>query len=496
MTAITIVLIGLFPAGIRLLKMVRAHAYVYGYSASGDTVAADTSSLPSAQAVPILMYHGVIEHGPAGPNTSRENFIAQMEMLKRNGFQTISVHEYDLFRQGKFILPAKPIILTFDDGRRDSFYTVDEVLKKLGFKATLFVATIKAIIGDPFYLGWNELADVQATGRWEIQAHGRKSHESVVLDAQGHTGRFLVSRAFSATGGLESVEQYKQRVDEDYRNGIADLHEHLGISAHYLAVPLNHYGVADVSNYEGAFDYNLELTRRYFSLAFVEALSDSDQAFESFYNYIDSDPYQLKRLEVKSMSAASLQSTLEHFAPKPPSLTMTPSDISKSFLQNTQLLYGRLETNSESGLAGITLKPSDGTNSGRMLFGDWGWSNYSIRASIVRQRGRSVSVIAYYSDEENYISLDWTDTSLRLVEVKGGTERELAWYGPWENRGEAEVVLRIQDGHVSAYFSGIPLAREIPIRLTRGAAGFGVWDPKVTAQSTVTQLEIRDIGNR
>lgn len=485
---IALAVILLYPLGSRMLSVLRTHSYMYSYSVPKDLVVEDTSKLPPAEAVPILMYHGVIANGEdVGPNTDRKTFIEQMEMLKRKGYETISVKEYDLFREGKFTLPPKPIIITFDDGRKDSFYTTDEILKKLGFKATLFVATIKANENEPFYLSWDELAKVKNTSRWEIEAHGRRSHEEVPTDEKGTFGRYLTSRIYTPGKGLESIEAYKKRVKQDYINGLVDLKKHLNIDSLYFAVPFNNYGI-DESNYEEAYTYNQELTHEFFKLGFVEAEQVDGIALSSFYNYRDSSPtIGIERLEVKNSSSDDLLKSLERFSPKPAALVFSGGEVTKSFLQSTRLLYGTLTTNN-----GITLLSSPSKPSARMLFGDNGWKNYSIKTRIVREKGRSVSVISYYTDEDNFISLDWGDKSLQLIERKDGKERELAWYYPWEKKGEIEILLRVRNGYVSAYFNGQVLARGLPIKLSRGAAGLGVWDPE-GAESTIKMLEIVSI---
>ena len=150
----------------------------------------DTSNMPSANAVPILMYHGVTNKLD-DENTQIDNFIKQMEMIKSQGYQTISVAELDSFFQGKFTLPPKPIIITFDDGRKDSYYPTDEILKKLEFKATIFLATGKQAKNDKFYLNWEDLAKMKDSGRWEIEAHGRNSHDKIVINEKADMGRFL-----------------------------------------------------------------------------------------------------------------------------------------------------------------------------------------------------------------------------------------------------------------------------------------------------------------
>lgn len=474
----------LYPAGRHFLFRVRAHSYVYGYSPSNGLAAEDTSALPPAQAVPILMYHGVLTHGQLGANTERKAFIAQMEILKRKGYETISVREYDLFREGVFTLPPKPMIITFDDGRRDSFYTVDKVFEKLGFRGTMFVATIKANEGDPFYLSWDELARVRATGRWEIEAHGRHSHDKVPMDENGTPGTYLTSRAYTQENGLESAAEYRARVDADYRNGITDLKEHLGIEARYFAVPLNDYGDYEVPNYTDAYAFNRELTRRFFKLAFIQAEQEEGKVYESFYNYSDSDPYALRRLEVRNKSPEELLRALERFSPKPPALVFPGEEGAESFLENTQLLYGSLKIN-----GGIMLASDSRMPSARAIFGDRGWRDYRIQATIARQKGRSASLVAYYTDEDNFLRLAWSEQLLKLIERVAGKERELAAYYPWEDTGAVEIALRISGGMISAYFSGIAVAYNLPIHLPRGAAGFSVWDPN-GAEATIQKFQI------
>ena len=66
------------------------------------------------------------------PTTTRSasaQFAEQMEMLERAGFQTISIAQYVRFLQGDAAgLPARPILITFDDGRLDSYRGADKVL--------------------------------------------------------------------------------------------------------------------------------------------------------------------------------------------------------------------------------------------------------------------------------------------------------------------------------------------------------------------------------
>ena len=67
--------------------------------------------------------------------------------------------------KGEKNLPEKSFLLTFDDGRKDSYYPVDPILKALDYRAIMFVISGRSL-GDekevsPFYLSSSELKRMQ-----------------------------------------------------------------------------------------------------------------------------------------------------------------------------------------------------------------------------------------------------------------------------------------------------------------------------------------------
>ncbi len=477
-------IVSLYPAVSRALQTIRSHSYIYNYSTPKHLVLSDVSYLPPANAVPVLMYHGIINSGPLGENTSRSVFINQMEMLKQQGYETITVKEYDKFREGTFVLPSKPIILTFDDGRKDSYFTVDKIFEELGFKGTIFIATAKANADDPFYLSWKELSKLQVSGRWEIEAHGQHSHSLVSIDDTGTQGRYLTSRIYEPGKGLESIEDFNIRVRNDFAYGIEDLKNNLRINSRYFAIPLDDYGVSPVSNYNESADYNNELTRQYFKLAFRQAIQKNNIAIESFYNYADSSQYNLKRLEVKNSSSENLLKMLQIFSPSKPSMVFSGNKDINLALEKTQVLYGSIDINE-----GMILSSSEVSPSGRVLLGDESWKNYRVNASVSRDTGRSFSMFVYYEDEKNYINLIWSEESLKITESIKGISTDIATYYPWTKKDEVEIMVQIIDGRITAVFGDVELANSLPVKLLRGSVGFGVWDP-AGASSTIKSLEI------
>jgi len=101
-----------------------------------------TNALPyTIHGIPVLMYHsiGIEKNNPIKmpPN----QFDAEMKFLKENGYTTITLNElYDYF-ENKVPVPDKSVVITLDDGYEDNYVEAFPILKKYGFKATIFVIT-------------------------------------------------------------------------------------------------------------------------------------------------------------------------------------------------------------------------------------------------------------------------------------------------------------------------------------------------------------------
>lgn len=93
----------------------------------------------------VLMYHRVAERpdgflGPDEYTVSPDVFEKHIAFLNEN-FNIIPVHEFYLGFQGEKELPKKPVVITFDDGYRDTYENDLPVLEKLGAPATVFIST-------------------------------------------------------------------------------------------------------------------------------------------------------------------------------------------------------------------------------------------------------------------------------------------------------------------------------------------------------------------
>lgn len=90
--------------------------------------------------VPILMYHN-INYAKGGSFVSPENFARQMEYIKKNNYEVITLDKLVESIKNKKRLKKNKVVITFDDGYKDNFEYAYPVLKKFGFPAVIFLIT-------------------------------------------------------------------------------------------------------------------------------------------------------------------------------------------------------------------------------------------------------------------------------------------------------------------------------------------------------------------
>jgi len=93
--------------------------------------------------VKVLMYHRIVSDkslpGSHWTCVSAKEFRSQLEALEKWGFTTVTFDDCRLFLKGELNLPRKPVVLTFDDGYRDTYRYALPALQEFGMKAVVFV---------------------------------------------------------------------------------------------------------------------------------------------------------------------------------------------------------------------------------------------------------------------------------------------------------------------------------------------------------------------
>jgi peptidoglycan/xylan/chitin deacetylase (PgdA/CDA1 family) len=197
--------------------------------------------------IPVLGYHGIGSQRNY-LTVTRKLFSQQMAALHLGGFHTISIATYARYLEGKAVkLPSRPILLTFDDGRIDSYRGADRVLARYHYQASMFVVAAWVSEHPGFALHWDELAAMQGSGRWSIQEHAGREHTRYRTDAKGDLGEAYAYRRWipgsNGGGQKESFAAYKRRVTGDIAWGEAQLRAHIpGYRPYAFAVPYSNYG--------------------------------------------------------------------------------------------------------------------------------------------------------------------------------------------------------------------------------------------------------------
>ncbi len=139
----------------------------------------DAATILSKKEVPILCYHhiksftgGESEYIKAYTVTPAA-FADQMKTLADSGFQTITpdqLYEY-LLNNGS--LPAKPVMLTFDDTDEEQYSVGAAEMNKYGFKGVFFIMTVA--INRPRYMSKVGIKNLSDSGHI-IAAHTWDHH--------------------------------------------------------------------------------------------------------------------------------------------------------------------------------------------------------------------------------------------------------------------------------------------------------------------------------
>ena len=133
-----------------------------------------TTEIPTYK-VPILMYH-YVEYVADLKDTIRVSlnvnpdvFEEQIKTLIANDYTFMTAKELGEVLDNKMKMPAKPILLTFDDGHWDFDTEVLPILKKYNVKATAYIIT--GFIGGSDFMTKEQLQDVVSSGLVDVGAH-------------------------------------------------------------------------------------------------------------------------------------------------------------------------------------------------------------------------------------------------------------------------------------------------------------------------------------
>lgn len=164
------------------------------------------------QTVPVLAYHNFSETKEDLMMVKKDTFDIQMRYLRDHGYTVITLDRLFDFLEYRKQLPAKAVVLTFDDGWEGVYSIAYPILKKYGFPATLFLYT-DLINGNKKTLNWAQVAELD-TGGIDIQCH-TKTHRNLNKAQEKESLKHYVGDVENEI--IESTRIIKQKLKKDVK---------------------------------------------------------------------------------------------------------------------------------------------------------------------------------------------------------------------------------------------------------------------------------------
>ncbi len=146
------------------------------------------SSPTNTGKIPVLTYHMVVSNKQKKSKRYRKSSLAvsqstfnqQMRYLASKKYRTINCEELYLWYTGQLKLPKRSVLITFDDGAAGVATYGLPVLKKYGFKATVFIVGKRTYYNKKGSIKMATMRSIQAKyPKMEFQSHTWGLHKKV-----------------------------------------------------------------------------------------------------------------------------------------------------------------------------------------------------------------------------------------------------------------------------------------------------------------------------
>jgi peptidoglycan/xylan/chitin deacetylase (PgdA/CDA1 family) len=462
-----------------------------------DVRAAATTT--RAASVPVLLYHG---EGDTA-NMTQAAFVDHMKALYAAGWRTITLEQFTAFMKGTGTVPDKSFLLTFDDGRNDTFYATDPVLHDLGFTAVMFVITGFSMpdngpvpLVSSFFLSKGMLGYMAAGGYWELESHGDQDHARYAVPTASSTARdlqlvpnrhFLSNRFWLPTlGRAETAQEFTDRVTGDLATAQRILEEDYGRPVTAFAYPFNDYGRSSV-NSPDAVRILKEVVPSLYTFAFYQTWPGNGSSF----NYPDPNEYFIKRIEPEpSWTGADLLRVLNSgYARSLPYTAIAANDWGGD--------WGTIS--SADGHVAVSASP-DSDGGAAFLGGSGSWDDYLMAGTFSWGAGKDIQLIARYRNSFTpYVRCSFSSRRISIEERKSEdvftTLRSIAYVLPQSVAAAPTFVLAVSGRHVTCSAPGASVSAFMPESIPqRGGVGIEAWDPQPgIASATLRSIEVRRI---
>ncbi|MGF6600641.1 peptidoglycan/xylan/chitin deacetylase (PgdA/CDA1 family) [Paraburkholderia sp. GAS448] len=240
-----------------------AHGVVLALMLAGICIAArpafaQRSSAPTdgSPTFAVVAFHDVVDarRDLDDEAVTAERLVSFFDWLRGNGWTVISLGDLARARHGEKALPARAVLITFDDGYRSLYTRVYPLALAYGYPivATLVSDWMAPPAGSMVNYGdrmvprerfitWDQAREMQRSGLVEFALHTQSLHDEVVGNPQGNTMPATVTRRYSAGSGYQSEADFATGLRTDLEAGSATLRRELGRAPRALAWPYGRY---------------------------------------------------------------------------------------------------------------------------------------------------------------------------------------------------------------------------------------------------------------
>ena len=173
----------------------------------------------------VLMYHRFDESKYPSTNIRSEQFIGQLEFLKKNDFRVWPLQKIIDHLQSQKPIPDKTIGISIDDAYASVYEVAFPILKKRNLPFTVFVATDPIDNKNSDYMSWKHLREMVESG----------------VDVGNHSRTHL---HYVNQKDNETKQAWLKRIENDVLYASRRLHEELGVKTKFFAYPYGEYNMS------------------------------------------------------------------------------------------------------------------------------------------------------------------------------------------------------------------------------------------------------------
>lgn len=345
-----------------------------------------------------ISYAGVSRNASSLYPSSR--ILAEhFEALQAAGYNTITPDDALAFLERREPLPDKAVLILFEGARKETFVRAQPVLSRLGLRATLCMPTESVENWDESKLKRRDIQKITQMPQWSLASMGREAGNMITVSARGAEDHFLSRRKWIERAKREeNDEEFRQRIDADYRDSAALLRKVNGSPVSAYVYPYADNG-RRVDADPLAADLNFASLTSHYHLAFVSASNP--------FNPPGRNRFALSRLRIGGdWSAAQVLTQLKQARPRAVA-GIVPVDGPEHWM----LLNGAYLVNGE-----LRLK----SGAAAWIKGSDFWTEAEITGSLIRALGAKAVCYIRFNDPANCLRLTISDKDMRLQESRNG----------------------------------------------------------------------------